>query len=211
MAGIILDGSGSICGAGGVIVYTSIIEFLAIVLFLGGFWHAARTQGSAFAQQWFVAGYLTALIRETLNQILFQTYVFAPGMLRLGVSPALITLLSAGVAYLAYHFALRFVDANKPALVAGLVFVIAASFALPIEATAAQSQWWLYTIPVRRIFGTVPLLAPLVWGGGAAIFYAVFWRVAQSRLPDRGRLYLLVTLAPVMAAAQLLLVVLLNG
>ena len=192
-------------------MYTSIIEFFAIVLFLASFWHATRTHGLAFAQQWFIAGYLTLLIRETLNQLLFRVYVFAPSLLRIGTAPALVLLLGAALAYIAYRFALRFLDETNPALVAGLVFVIAASLALPIEATAAQSQWWLYTIPVLRIFGNVPLLAPMVWGGSAAIFYVVFWRVAQSRLPARGRLYLLIVLAPVMAIAQLLLVVLLNA
>ncbi len=192
-------------------MYTSIIEFIAIVLFIGCFWHATRHEGRAFAQQWFVAGYLAALIRETLDQVMLQMYVYAPSVLRIGSAPALITLLWASVFYLAYRFARRFVDLDKPAPVAVLMFLIAASFALPIEATAMQLRWWLYATSVRAVFGGVPLVAPLVWGGGAAIFYAFFWRVTQSRLPDRGRLYALITLSPVIAVAQLLLAVLLSA
>jgi hypothetical protein len=50
----------------------------------------------------------------------------------------------------------------------------------------------------------VPISVPLIWGGGAAIFYAVFSKVNSSRLPERGKLYAMVTLAPAIAAAHLL-------
>jgi len=192
-------------------MYTSIVEFSAVVLFIGGFWHAVRYEGRAWAQQWFLAAWMTLFIRETINQLVFLVYDFASPVLRLGAAPALIPLLWASIFYLAYQFARRFADANQPAIVAGLIFVITASFALPIEATAVQLQWWLYDAPSRIAFGGVPMAALLVWGGSAAIFYAVFWRVSQSRLPERGKLYLMVTLSPVMAVAQVLLMVLLNA
>lgn len=192
-------------------MYTSIVEFIAVVLFIGGFWHAVRYEGRAFAQQWFLAAWMAVFIRETVNQLVLQVYYFAPPVLRLGAAPALIPLLWVSVFYLAYQFARRFVDSTQPVFVAGLMFVIAASFALPIEATAAQLQWWLYDTPSRSAFGGVPMASLLVWGGSAAIFYAVFWRVNQSRLPERGKLYLMVILSPVIAVAQLLLMVLLNA
>lgn len=191
-------------------MFTFIVEFIALVLLIGGSWHASRYEGRGFAQQWFVGAYLAAVIRETLNQVVFQVYQFSPDVMRVGAAPALVTMLGAGVYYLAFQFARRFVDANKPGWMAGLVFLITASFALPIEATAAQLNWWLYARPSIIAFG-VPMASLLVWGGGAAIFYALFWRVRQTRLPERGKLYAMVTLAPVIAVGQLLLVVLLNA
>jgi len=98
----------------------------------------------------------------------------------------------------------RFNYANCQYQKAALMFVIAASITLPIEATAAQLHWWLNQDPGRTMFGGVPLSAPLVWGGAAAIFYAVFAKVNATNLPGQGKLYALVTLAPAMAAAHLL-------
>ncbi len=191
-------------------MYVFIIEFIALVLLIGGSWHASRKEGRAFAQQWFVGAYLAAFIRETLNQTVFQTYLFTSDAMRIGAAPALITMLGADIVYLAFQFAQRFVDSTQRGLVAGLIFLIAASFALPIEATAAQMNWWVYPHPSFVAFG-VPLASLVVWGGGAAIFYVVFARIRRSRLPERGRFYAMVTLAPVVAVAQLLLIVLLNA
>jgi len=190
---------------------TFLIEGLAVGLTLGGLAHATRLQGGEWARQWFVGAYLAALIRETLNQVIFQIYVFPPDTLRVGAAPALITLLSGSVAYLAFQFARRFVAPTQPILFTGLVLLIAASFALPLEATAAQMQWWVYMSPTPLVFGAVPLTALLVWGGGAAIYYAVFQRVRGARLPERGKFYAIVAVAPLVAAAQLLLAVLLNA
>lgn len=192
-------------------MYTNIIEFIALVLFAGSVWHALRFQDGLFAQQWFTAGYLAILVRETINQVVLQTYSFSPTILTLGVMPVLLALLWPSVFYLAFQFARRCVSADKPLLIAGLMFLIAASFALPIEATAAQLQWWLYASPTHPIFGGVPLAAPLIWGGMAAVFYAFFWRARQFRLPERGKLYALITLSPVIAVADVLITVLFNA
>ena len=65
-------------------------------------------------------------------------------------------------------------------------------------------QWYRNQDPGRTMFGGVPISAPLVWGGAAAIFYAVFSKVNAGRLPGQGKLYALITLAPAMSAAHLL-------
>lgn len=190
---------------------TSIIELIAIVLFVGGYLHAARVEGRAFAQQWFTAGYLVAIIRELINQVIFQVYIFAPTILRLGSAPVLVTLLSVSVAYLAFAFAQRLIDPRNTAMMLGLVFLITASIALPIEATAAQLRWWYYPDTAQTLFGKMPWGAPLAWGGGAAIFYTALWRLRQSRLNEPGRLYALITLAPIVAVGQLVLIILLSA
>ena len=185
-------------------MFTYIVEFLSLALFVGCVWHAARYESRAFAQQWFVGAYLYFFIRETIMQIWVQTYIYAPSIWRLGAAPLTLGLLWGSVFYLAYQFARRFATAQNSAPFAALIFAIAASIALPIEATAAQLHWWLNQEPTRTVFGGVPIVAPFVWGGAAAIFYAVFARVRASRLPDRGKLYAMVTLAPAIAAAHLL-------
>jgi uncharacterized membrane protein len=87
--------------------------------------------------------------------------------------------------------------------IAALMFLVAASLILPIEATAAQLGWWRYEDPGPSLYGGVPVAAPLAWGGAAALFYAFFARIRASRLPDRGRLYAMISFAPVIAALHL--------
>jgi hypothetical protein len=185
-------------------MFTFIVEILSLVLFVGSAWHATRFESRAFAQQWFISAYLYVFIRETITQVWLQTYDYAPAIVRLGAAPAIVGLLWGSVFYLAYQFTRRFTASPRFARVAALKFVIAASLALPIEATAAQLHWWLYTDPGRAVFGGVPISVPLVWGSAAAIFYAVFSKVNSSRLPEQGKLYAMVTLSPAIAAAHLL-------
>jgi hypothetical protein len=192
-------------------VYTSIVEFASVVLFIGCAWHAVRYAGRGFAQQWFIAGYLFGLIRENIVQIAFPIYLYAPALLRVGAAPAFVSLLWACVSYLAYQFARRFTASKNYGPVAALMFLVAASLTLPIEATAAQLRWWVYQEPARVVFGGVPVSMPLVWGGAAAIYYAIFNRVRMSKLPERGRVYAMITLSPVIAAAHLVYALILGA
>ncbi len=192
-------------------MFTVIIELIAIVLLFGSIWFAARAEGRSFAQQWFTAGYLTALTREILNQVMFRVYVFAPAMMRLGSAPVLVTLLTASIAYLAYAFAKRWIDPQRTWHMGVLVFIIAASLALPIEATAVQLKWWLYTTPTMTWFGGMPITAPLMWGANAVILYAFFWRIHQTRLTEPAKLYAMIALSPIMAAVQMGLIILLSA
>ena len=189
----------------------SILEFTSVLLFIGCLWHCAHYFGGGFAQQWFIAGYLVAIIRESLMQVAIGEYIFAPTILRIGAAPALVTLIGASLAYIALHFARRLTIENNRARIAGLVFVITTSLALALEATAVQSQWWIYLQPATTVFGGVHLSAPLAWGGAAVIFYAVIARVRATKLPDRGRLYAMITLSPVIAVVQLLLALILGA
>lgn len=192
-------------------MFTGIIEFASVVLFVGSYWHAVRFQDKGFALQWFIAGYLFALIRESVMQVAFITYFYAPSTLRLGAAPALISLLWPSLAYLAYVFARRLVPPKEYVPFAALAFIVAASLVLPIEATAAQIRWWLYTDPGPVVFGGMPVVAPLLWGGAAALLYLFFQRVSVSRLPERGRLYAMITLSPIIAALHVVYTLVLMG
>ncbi len=189
---------------------TGIIEFSSIVLFVGCVWHAIRFQGRAFAEQWFIAGYLFALIREDIMQVAFPNYFYAPSILRLGAAPALISLLYGSLFYLSYVFSRRLASPTEYARFAALVFAATVCFALPIEATAAQVRWWLYEVPGPVVFGEMPVVAPLLWAGGAVIFYVVFQRLSVTRLPVRGRLYAMITFAPIMAVVHIVYTLLLE-
>jgi hypothetical protein len=189
----------------------SIVEFTALVLFVACLWHAARYNDRAFAQQWFIGGYLYALLRETIMQVTFGVYTFAPDILRIGAAPALVTLLSSSLFYIALQFAQRFSPPQKSRRILALIFLIASSIALPLEATATQAHWWTYgQTPSRTVFGGIPLFAPLIWGGGAAIFYVAFARVRGTNLPDRGKLYAMIVLAPIIAALDVIWILLLS-
>ena len=185
-------------------MFTYLIDFFSLILFLGCLWHALRFEGRAFAQQWFIGAYLYVFVREVINQVILQTYTFASDIMRIGVVPAIVGLLWGAIFYLAYQFARRFVSTERFVPFAALVFIISASLAFPIEATAAQLQWWTYPDAKRTLFGGMPLIVPFIWGGGAAIFYAVFRRVNQSNLPNQGKFYAMVTAAPIISLAHLL-------
>ncbi|MBI4790339.1 MAG: hypothetical protein HY782_25175 [Chloroflexi bacterium] len=192
-------------------MYTFMIEFAAVVLFLGSAWHAARYEGRWFAQQWFVAAYVFGLLRETVMQVVFQMPLYASGIARLGAAPAVLSLLWGSLFYLAYVFARRFAPPDEEAPFAALTFLIAASFALPIEATAAQFEWWVYPGASLVLFGAMPVLAPLVWGGAAALYWLFIHRINKSRLPDRGRVYAMITFAPIVALLHVVYTLLLSA
>ena len=192
-------------------MYTSIVEFAAVVLFLGSAWHAARYEGRWFAQQWFIAGYLFGIFRETVMQVAFQLPLYSSTILRIGAAPALLSLYWGCIFYLAFVFARRFAPPNESVPFLTLMFIIATSFMLPIEATAAQLGWWVYEGPGPQVFGRMAVVAPLIWGGGAAIFYAVFQRVMATRLPERGRMYAMITMSPIIAILHIIYTLLLSA
>lgn len=193
-------------------MFTFIVEFASLVLFIGCFWHAARYENSAFAQQWFIGAYLAAILRETILQTAFSVYFFAPSVLTIGAAPALLTLLSPSIFYLAYQFAVRFKplvsSQDKIGQVSArwmlvLVFLISASIGLPLETTAVAARWWVYEAAGRVVLGA-PVFASLIWGGSSFIFYVVFARIRRTPLPDRGKLYASIASAPVVAALQVI-------
>jgi hypothetical protein len=190
---------------------TGIIEVASVILFAGSVWHATQFEGRPFAQQWFIAAYLFALIREDIMQVAFPDYFYAPSILRLGAAPALVSLLYGSLFYLGYVFARRLAPPTEYVPFAALVFVATACFALPIEATAAQVRWWLYEMPRPVIFGDMPVVAPLLWAGGAVLFYFVFQRLSATRLPERGRLYAMITFSPILAVLHVIYTLLLGA
>src|SRR5574341_383432 len=97
-------------------MFTFIVEFMSVILSIGCVWHSARYHGRAFAQQWFIAGYLFAIIRETVAQVVFEMQSYAPSILRIGAAPALISLLWPSLFYVAYHFARQFTASKNAAL-----------------------------------------------------------------------------------------------
>ncbi len=190
-------------------MYTFIIEFSSVVLFVGCVWHAARYEGRWFAQQWFIAAYLFAIFRETVMQVAFETVYYDASLLRLGAAPAIVTLLWGTLFYLGYVFAARLVPPDETVPFTALVFIVTASFALPIEATAAQLGWWTYTGPGPHFFGRMPAAAPAIWGGAAALYFLFFQRIARTRLPPRGQVYAMITFSPIIAALHVVYTLLL--
>ncbi len=192
-------------------MFTIIIEFASVLIFLGCLVHAARYGGRGLAQQWFIAAYLFGIFRETVMQVAFEMYFYSSRLVHIGAAPALVSLLWGCIFYLAFVFARRLVPPKETVPFLALVFVIAASLVLPIEATAAQLGWWTYQDPAPRVFGGVPLTVPLIWGGAAVLFALVFQKVRSSRLPDRGRMYAMITFSPIIAAVHIVYTLLLSA
>ncbi len=183
-------------------MYAGILELLAGVLFIGSIWNCVRVEGRARALQWFLPAYLYTVMREIVVGGFLQSYAYSAQLTFIGGAAVFVGMLRGSLYYLAREFARRFT--GSPPRIAALMFFIAASFALPLEAIAAQLHWWTHPSPRWVLFGGVPLFAPIIWGVGAVVFYGAFARVRRTFLPERGKLYALITLAPILALVDAL-------
>jgi hypothetical protein len=186
-------------------MYTSVIQIAAVALFAICLYHAWQFEGRKYAQQWFVTGYLFALIRENLL-VSFNALTYSDQMLRLGSAPTLTTLLLPALFYIAYLLARRLVDTSDLRPIAYLMFLLAPALTLPIDATALQFGWWTFPSESLSFLNGIPYYVPFAWGASAALFYAFIWRVRKIRLRGSGQLFALITLSPLIAGINLLLI-----
>ena len=184
-------------------MYSGALEFIAIILSVGCIYHAIRVEGRAFAEQWFIGAFFYGILRESFATAMLAMYAYTPQLTFLGAAPIFVSLFHGSLFYLALQFARRFIAPEKIGLTAAVVFPIAASFALPLETTAVQLEWWTFNRAGLLIFGGMRVFMLVVWGAGAALFCFAFARVRRTPLPDRGKLYAMITLAPIIALADL--------
>lgn len=102
---------------------TLVIQILALILFIACVYHSWVTEGRRAAQQWFIIGYIFAMLLINLLVTIGQV-LYAPEMLLIGAAPSLTIMLIPGVSYLAYSIARSWTDASKLRTMAYLIFLL---------------------------------------------------------------------------------------
>lgn len=186
-------------------MYPGVIQLLAVALFAACLYHAWRSEGQEFAQQWFGIGYLFVLLHEILL-VQLRVVSYSDRMLQFGSAPTLISLIYPAFFYIAFSVARFLTPENQvKALLLSTILLIPA-ITLPLDATALGFDWWSFPSQSRTFMDGVPYFMPLSWGLNGALFCGFFIVVRRIRLKGSGQLFALLLGAPLVAGMSLILV-----
>lgn len=184
-----------------------LIQFIAVALFAACFIHSWRTEGPRAAQQWFLVGYLFALLFMSLF-IVIQQIAFHADMLVFGAAPSLTVMLYPAVFYLAYLIAKRFVAVTDLRGMTYLMFLLTPWFLVPLDVIAIYFHWWSFPTESVSFLNHVPFYIPLTWASLGAAFFYMIGRIRQIRFRGNGQLFAMIIATPLLAAVLLLVVAL---
>lgn len=188
---------------------TLVIQILAFSLFIACVYHSWVTEGRRAAQQWFIIGYIFAMLLinflVTIGQILY-----APEMLPIGAAPSLTIMLIPSVTYLAYSLARSWTDPDKLRTMAFLIFLLTPSIMLPIDAAALYFRWWTFPSESLAFLNGVPFYLPFAWGVIGAGFYLMVERIRKIRFRGNGQLFAMMIAAPLLAIVLVLVAAILQ-
>lgn len=186
-----------------------IIQLAAVILFAVCFIHSWRNEGQRMAQQWFLIGYIFAVVIISLL-VVIQQIAYNPNMLVFGAVPSLVVMMIPGVFYIAYSIAKRFVDPTRLRASAYLVFIIVPWFILPLDALAISAGWWYFPSESVSFLNGIPFYIPFAWGALAATFSLMMGRIRKIRLRGNGQFFAMILAAPLVGALDLLLLMLIQ-
>ncbi len=186
-------------------MYAGAIQFLAVGLFAVCLYHSWRTEGRKYAQQWFVGGYLFALLRE-LVLVQARLISYSDRMVQFGSAPTLTSLLIPSLFYIAYVVAQRFNPANQARPMLYLIFLLTPALALPLDSTALRFDWWSFPSGSPQFLNGIPYFMPLAWGLSGALFYAFVRFVRGIRFRGSGQLFALILGTPFLAGVSVVLI-----
>lgn len=184
-----------------------VVQFLALVLFAACVFYSWNVEGRRMAQQWFLIGYIFALLLISLLVVISQI-AYDPAMPVIGAAPSVTIMLFPAVWFLAYRIAGALVDPNNLRAMGYLVFLLTAALLLPIDATAVALGWWSFPSESYSFLDGVPFYLPLAWGVTGAAFYLLVGRVRRIRFRGSGQLFALVIGAPFLVGVTLILIAL---
>lgn len=188
-------------------MYSGAIQFLAVGLFAACLYHSWRTEGRKYAQQWFLGGYLFALLQE-LVLVQARLVSYSDRMLQFGSAPTLTSLLIPSLVYIAYVMARSLSPAEQARPMIYTIFLLTPALALPLDATALQFDWWSFPSTSPQFLNGVPYFMPLAWGLSGALFYAYVRFVRGIRFRGSGQLFAIILGAPFLAGVSVVLIVL---
>ncbi len=183
----------------------TLIQVIALVLFAACLIHSWNTEGRRAAQQWFLTGYLFALLLINLLVVTGQI-AYNSLMLVVGAAPSVGIMLYPAIFYLAYVIARTMVaETNLPAM-AYVIFLLTPALMLPLDVTALSMGWWTFPSESYDFLNRVPFYLPFAWGIIAASFFWMVGRIRRIRFRGSGQLFAMIIATPVLAAVVILLV-----
>lgn len=182
-----------------------LIQLAAVIAFAVCFIHSWRTEGPRSAQQWFLVGYLFALLFLSLF-IVIRQIAFNADMVVFGAAPSLTVMLYPAAFYLAYAVAKRFVEPTNLRAMAYLVFLLTPWFLVPLDVIALSQHWWSFPTESVAMPDLLPFYIPFAWGVLGAAFFLLVGRIREIRFRGNGQLFAMIIGTPLLAAVMLLLV-----
>jgi len=184
---------------------TVTIQLIALVLFGVCLYHSWVNEGRRAAPQWFLVGYIFALLLINLMVVIGQI-AYSSTMLTVGAAPSLTVMLLPAVWYLAYNLAQVFADPLDLGRMGYLVFLLTAALMLPLDATALNLGWWAFPSESSEFLNGIPFYLPFAWGLTGAAFYLMIGRIRKIRFRGNGQLFAMIIAAPLLAGLTLVLI-----
>jgi hypothetical protein len=178
-----------------------------VLLFAACFIHCWRSEGQRAAQQWFLIGFIFALVILSLL-VVIQQLAYSPRFLTLGAAPSLIVMLYPVIFYFAYLIARRFVDMTSWRAMGYITFTIVPWLTLPLDALAVAAGWWYFPSESFSFLNGVPYYLPFAWGAVGATFVAMMVRIRRIRFRGNGQFFAMILAAPLVAGLDILLIAL---
>lgn len=180
-------------------------QFLAVTLFAACLFHAWNTEGRRAAQQWFLIGYLFALVLVNLLVVIEQI-AYNLALVVIGAAPSLVIMFYPALWYLAYSLAKFFADENDLRRMMYVMFLLTPALFLPLDAAALQLGWWAFPSGSYGFLNGVPFYAPFAWGAVAAMFMYMVGRIRRIRFRGSGQFFAMVIATPLVAALALVVI-----
>ncbi|MBI4672208.1 MAG: hypothetical protein HY741_11160 [Chloroflexi bacterium] len=184
---------------------TFLAQFLAVALFAACLLHSWNTEGRRAAQQWFLVGYMFALLLVNLLVVIEQI-TYNPALLVIGAAPSLLVMFFPALWYLGYTIAKFFADENDLRAMMYWMFLLTPALMLPLDAVALQLGWWAFPSESYNFLNGVPFYAPIAWGAIAAMFMYMMGRIRKIRFRGNGQFFAMVIAAPLLDALALVVI-----
>lgn len=186
---------------------TFIIQFMAVLSFALCLLYAWRAEGPRPAQQWFLIGYLFAVLIASLL-VVIQQIAYNANMVVFGAAPSLTVMLFPALFYVAYLLAKRCVDPANLRAMGYLMFLLTPWLFLPLDALAISQRWWSFPSGSLAFLNGIPFYIPFAWGVTGAAFYLMIGRIRLIRFRGNGQFFAMIIATPLLAAINLLLIAL---
>lgn len=184
-----------------------LIQSAAVFSFAVCLLYAWRTEGPRPAQQWFLIGYLFAVLIASLL-VVIQQIAYNANMVVFGAAPSLTVMLFPALFYVAYLLAKRYVDPTNLRGMAYLMFLLTPWLFLPLDALAISQHWWSFPSESYSFLNGIPFYIPFAWGVTGAAFYLMIGRIRLIRFRGNGQFFAMIIATPLLAAINLLLIAL---
>jgi hypothetical protein len=186
---------------------TFLAQFLAVVLFAACLWHSWNTDGRRSTWQWFIIGYIFAILFINLL-VVIQQIAYNAAFPVIGAAPSLLVLFLPSTWYLAYTIAKWFVDENDLRGMTYLMFLLTPALMLPLDAVGVQLSWWFFPTESFDFLNGVPFYIPFAWGVVGASFYFMIGRIRKIRFRGNGQFFAMMIAAPLLAGLVLFFIAL---